>query len=204
MKDTRDCPCTTHSFKILGKCYKKCPYFSSLTMKCMHNIQESYQKVILLAIIPHLTESLKAHSIIHQAQKYPSGYVYIASLKREQKEYWEQPEQSTLLHSPPGHAWASQATLDPPAASLLGNGCCYSKLSPRSLSLASHIPSGLQAMLPRHSLRLSSQACHLEGQLVWHQESVTSQCMPCSIWKAEAIKYLTYWTRALPAKRNSN
>lgn len=89
MQVTRDCTYTTHSFKILGKCYKKCPYFSSLSMKCMHNIQESYKKIILLAIISHLTESLKADSTIHQAQEYPSGYVYIASLKKSKNEFRE-------------------------------------------------------------------------------------------------------------------
>lgn len=106
MQDTTDCPSTMHSSKILGKCYKKCPYFSSLSMKYMHNIQESYKKIILLAIMSHLTESLKAHSTIHQAQEYPSGYVYIASLKKSKKESWEQPraERTATLASWPRRA----------------------------------------------------------------------------------------------------
>lgn len=61
-------------------------------MKYMHNIPESYKEIILLAIISHLTESLMAHSTIHQAQTYPSEYVCIASLKKKsKKESWEQP-----------------------------------------------------------------------------------------------------------------
>lgn len=43
-----DCPYTVHSSETPGKHDSKCPYFRSLSTKYMHNIQESYQKVILL------------------------------------------------------------------------------------------------------------------------------------------------------------
>lgn len=92
--------------KYLESAIKKCPYFSSLSMKYMHNIQESYKKIILLAIMSHLTESLKAHSTIHQAQEHPSGYVCITSLKKSRKESWEQPraERTATLASWPRRA----------------------------------------------------------------------------------------------------
>lgn len=76
-------------------------------MKYMHNIPESYKEIILLAIISHLTESLKAHSTIHQAQTYPSEYVCIASLKeRAKRSPGSSQEHSTLPHSPHGHTGA--------------------------------------------------------------------------------------------------
>lgn len=141
MQDTRDCPYTTHSFKTLGKCYKKCPYFSSLSMKYMHNVQESYKKIILLAITYHLTESLKARSTIHQAQEYPGGYAYIASLKKEQKGVLGAAEGRARCHT---HLLATRGPprrpADPPAAILPEQGCCHPKLPPSSRSHLARAP----------------------------------------------------------------
>lgn len=131
-------------------------------MKCMHNNQEIFKKIILLAIISHLTRSLKAHSTIHQAQEYPSGNAYTAALEKSKKESQEQLRAQ----------WATTlacllATQGPPrqlaelsVASLPEHGCCLPKLPPSSQShlarTAPHSPHGLQATLPRHGLRLGS------------------------------------------------
>lgn len=194
MQDTRDCPYTTHSFKTLGKCYKKCPYFSSLSMKYMHNVQESYKKIILLAITSHLTESLKARSTIHQAQEYPGGYAYIASLKKEQKGVLGAAEGRARCHTrllatrgPP------RRPADPPAAILPQQGCCHPKLPPSSQDTlpAPHHPQGLQETLRRRGLR-EPRAPKLVIWRVWRREFVRPNVCPDSLWKAGAIKYLTY------------
>lgn len=208
MQDTRACPHTTHWFKILGKCYKKCPYFSSMSMKGMHNIQESYKKIILLAIISHLTKSLKAHSTIHQAQEYPSGYVYIASLKKSKRESWEQlraQRTATLASRPRRGLSGDLQTL--PQQVFLSRAAAIPNCLPAAWTTW---PARLPTAPTRSRQHFPDMASGWAPKLpIWRAAGFalgvcSSQCVPCSIWKAGAIKYLTHWTRALPAKRNSN
>jgi len=188
MQDTTDCPYTTHSFKILGKCYKKCPYFSSLSVKYMHNSQVSYKKIILLAIISHLTESLKAHSTIHQAQEYPSGHAYITSFKKSKKEFWEQPR-----------AWRAAPLPSQPRRGLPGDPQSSGSKAPCARLLPSRIaprqpePPGrhsspqlheLWATLPRLGLGLGSQASHPER---------SGFCIRSLLIPVYALLYLESW-----------
>lgn len=177
-------------------------------MKYMHNIPESYKEIILLAIISHLTESLKAHSTIHQAQTYPSEYVCIALKKRAKRSPGSSQEHSTLPHSPHGHTGASQVTCRPSCSKTSQAQLLPSKTASQHLShlvcRASHSFHSPRVTVSRHSFGLNSQALLSGGAAGFALGVCSSQRAPCSIWEARAIKYLTYWTKVLPAKRNSN
>lgn len=151
-------------------------------MKYMHNIQED--NFIGYNIPPYWVPEGTLHNL--PSTGVSQQVCLHCCFKIEQKESWEQPRAD---HTSTLASW--------PCRDLPGN--LQTLLQQVFLSMATAIQNRLPVTwatcAPEHTSQTWPQA---------ELSSLASQCMPCSAGKAGAIKYLTYWMRALPAKGNSN